>query len=316
MAKTKRRPPRPSMGSEPAPPAGRRRFARLLVERYPELSFSRAKEVIAAGQVDLEGRTATDPGQWVSAQAKIAWRRDRPRRRQYEVEIVYVAGEVVVVEKPAGLLTQPTSSGEKETVIGLLSDRLGRREGKRPFLAVVHRLDKETSGLLVFARSLPAQRALQEELKERALTRQYLALVEGAVRGEAGTFDRALAGDGVHEKRHVVRRDETGRAAVTHWQVRERLAGATWLEVSLETGRTHQIRIHFSAAGNPVVGEWVYRPSGGAPPPIAFGRLALHAARLAFVHPGTGERRVFESALPADLVALLARLRSAARAAR
>lgn len=286
------------------------RLARRLVERYPELSFTHAKQVVAAGQVTVGGEVATDPGLWVAANAEAVWERDRPRRRvRPRLDIVHEDDDVVVVVKPAGLLTQPTPAGERDTLFGRLADALGRGR-VRPYLAVVHRLDREASGLLVFARNLGALHALQGQLRAHRLTRRYLAIVEGRLAQEAGTFDRALAGDGTRERRHVAKPGESGRPAVTHFRVRERLAGATLVEVELETGRTHQIRIHFAAAGHPLLGERVYRRPGAPPPPAALARLALHAAELAFIHPRSGERLRSTSPLPGELVQLVDGLRS------
>jgi 23S rRNA pseudouridine1911/1915/1917 synthase len=184
-----------------------------------------------------------------------------------------------------------------------------RKRGERPFLAVVQRLDRDTSGLVVFATSRRGQASLSHQLLERTMTRVYDAIVEGEMSGEAGTIDAALVGDGVRRRRWVARPGERGKPSVTHWRVVERLVGATRLRVSLETGRTHQIRIHLASIGHVVVGEKVYRAGEDAAPGIDFPRQALHAGELAFRHPADGREMRFTAPLPEDLERLLRRLR-------
>jgi 23S rRNA pseudouridine1911/1915/1917 synthase len=289
----------------------RRRLARVVQELHPELSFSRAKRAIDAGQVEVDGATVRDPGALVEPAATVVWRRDRPATPAgaIRVELVHHDGDIAVAIKPAGLLTVPTPAREKDTMLSRVALAVARREGSRPFLAVVHRLDRDTSGLVVFAASRPALASLQAQLLDRTMGRQYTAVVAGEMSADAGTFDRALIGDGLRRRRWVTRAGETGKPAVTHWRVVERFAGATRVEVALETGRTHQIRIHFAAAGHPVLGEPVYRAPGIEPPPAAIGRQALHAGRLSFTHPRDRRPLVFEAPLPADLERLLAELR-------
>lgn len=298
----------PSSG--PAPDA--ERLARRLHREHPELTFTRAKREIEAGRVSVDGQVDHDPGTWVDPRVQVAWNPDappRPRARAPAVELVHEDDDVVVAVKPAGLLTQPTPEREKDTLLSRVSLALARkRGGDRGFLAVVHRLDRETSGLVAFAASRRALESLQAQLEDHSLGRLYDAAVEGAVEDERGVFDRALIGDGTHRRRWVAGPGERGKPAVTHWRVLQRFATATRLEVALETGRTHQIRIHFAAAGHPVIGDRVYRPRRLGPPPVTFPRLALHAGELSFEHPRSGRRITVRTPPPPDYRTLLERL--------
>jgi 23S rRNA pseudouridine1911/1915/1917 synthase len=186
-----------------------------------------------------------------------------------------------------------------------------RHGDPRPFLGVVHRLDKETSGAIALARSPRSLRALQALFRAHDIERQYLAIVEGRVHSVAGTVDRALVTDRGDRRRGVAHAPGQGRDAVTHFQVVERFGGAvTLLACWLETGRTHQIRIHMAEAGHPVVGDAVYRPRHAPPAKIRFHRQALHAQTLGFRHPLTGQEIHVEAPVPADLAALIEDLRN------
>jgi 23S rRNA pseudouridine1911/1915/1917 synthase len=294
---------------------GALRLARALAARHPETSFSRAKRAIEEGQVSVDGEIVRDPGEWVASAAQIEWLRDRPADRtpaRLRIDLVHADPHVAVAVKPAGLLTMPTPDREKDTLLSRLALVVARRKGKRPFLAVVHRLDRDTSGLVAFATSRRGLTSLQSQLADHSMSRVYDAVVAGEVAGEAGTFDQALVGDGVRRKRWVAAAGELGKSAVTHWRVVERLRGATRLQVALETGRTHQIRIHFAAAGHPVLGDTVYFAGAGRPPRRPrLGRLALHAAELSFRHPADGRPMRFTAPLPEELEDLLAELRTA-----
>lgn len=308
-------PPRPPerAGGPVAPkaPPGHQRLARLLQSHHPDLSFTRAKEAVAAGQVLVDGAVATDPGAWVAGGAAVDWDPNRPRHRQERIEVVHLDADLVVVAKPAGLLTIPTTDGEERDTLLARVVRELRRRGERPHVEVVHRLDRETSGLLVFARGRDALHALQAQLLDRSMGRVYTAVVEGEMHNSAGTFDRALVGDGLRTRRWVAGPGQVGKASITHWRVTERFAGATRVEARLETGRTHQIRIHFAAAGHPLLGDAVYRPAGSPPFPLPVPRVALHAGELYLVHPRDGRRERFRLPVPADLEELLERLRAA-----
>ncbi|GMU66723.1 MAG: hypothetical protein AMXMBFR36_29970 [Acidobacteriota bacterium] len=288
------------------------RLARRLCRQRPELSFTRAKRVIEAGQVRVDGAVERDPAAFVPFGAEVDFDPARPVLPRGEaaapVEILHADGDVVVVDKPAGVLTQPTPADERDTLLSRVSRALAKSGGRRPWVGVVHRLDKESSGLVVFATSRRALAALQEQLLERSLSRVYEAVVEGDPARDGGTFDRPLVGDGTRRRRWVAGPGERGKPAVTRWQVVARYGVATRVRVWLETGRTHQIRIHFAAAGHPVVGDRVYRRPDAPPFEIEFPRQALHAAELGFLHPADGRPMRFTAPRPADLERLLAAL--------
>jgi len=288
------------------------RLARRLCREHPELSHTRAKRVIEAGQVRVAGVVARDPGSFVAAAVAVDFDPARPVLPKGEatapVEILHADDDVVVANKPAGLLTQPTPAGERDTLLARVARALAKPGGRRPWVGVVHRLDKETSGLVVFATSRRALAALQEQLLERALSRVYEAVVEGDPARDGGTFDRPLVGDGTHRRRWVAVPGERGKPAATRWQVVARYGAATRVRAWLETGRTHQIRIHFAAAGHPVVGDRVYRRPDAPPFALDFPRQALHAAELGFLHPADGRPMRFTAPRPADLERLLAAL--------
>jgi 23S rRNA pseudouridine1911/1915/1917 synthase len=268
-----------------------RRLDQVIPRHVPELSRRKARDVIDLGGVFVDRarvKVASRPvraGQRI--EIHIGGALDRgPERVSPEPAIVFEDAHVIVADKPAGLVTAPTPESDR----GDLLDQLGRRYGE---VYLVHRLDLPTSGLLVFARTRAANKQLGDAFVRHDIDREYRAVVIGEL-AEPVTIDRPIA----------------ERRAVTHAEPLERLAGATLCRVRLETGRTHQIRIHLAGLGHPVAGD---RQHGGelartfvpkAP------RLALHAAVLGFAHPATGERLRFESELPAELAAWVARLRT------
>ncbi|GAB4177430.1 MAG: hypothetical protein Fur0039_20800 [Rhodocyclaceae bacterium] len=217
---------------------------------------------------------------------------------------------LLVVDKPAGLVVHPGNGNPCGTLLNALlyhSPQLARL----PRAGIVHRLDKDTSGLLVVAKTLEAHTELVRQLQARTVSRRYLAVVAGLARRE-GVVDAAIGRHPRQRTRMAV--VAGGRAARTHYRVIERLAGASLLECALETGRTHQIRVHMASIGHPLLGDPVYgrRRSDPRSDPFSFPRQALHAWRLALRHPGSGEPTEWESAPPADLRELIARLRERA----
>lgn len=292
---------------------GRERLARALQRLHAGLSHARAKRAVVEGQVQVGARVVRDPGAWVEPGDTVRWLRDRPVDRTPEhlrVELLHADADVAVAVKPAGLLTIPTPDREKDTLVSRLATVVARQRGERPFLSVVHRLDRDTSGLCVFATSRRALASLQAQLVDRSMSRVYDAVVLGDLAGEAGTFDQELVGDGLRRKRWVARPGERGKSAVTHWRVVERFGAATLVRVSLETGRTHQIRIHFAAGGHPVVGDPVYSAGETRAAALGLARQALHAGELAFRHPADGRSLRFTAAPPDDFARLLERLRA------
>jgi 23S rRNA pseudouridine1911/1915/1917 synthase len=213
---------------------------------------------------------------------------------------------IVVIDKPAGLVVHPGAGNWAGTLLNALLHHAPALAGV-PRAGIVHRLDKDTSGLLVVAKTVEAHTHLVRQLAARAVKREYLALVHGRVAGD-GAIDAPIGRHPVARTRMAV--TARGRAARTRYRVVERFDGATLLAVSLESGRTHQIRVHMRAIGHPLVGDPTYGKRGhGAGPLAGFPRQALHAARLGFVHPVTGAPCAWESPPPADLRALIESLR-------
>ena len=222
--------------------------------------------------------------------------------------VAYEDEQLLVVDKPAGVVVHPGAGHASGTLVHGLAGRAAGGEEDRP--GIVHRLDRDTSGLLVVARSDEAHERLQELIRKRQVERRYVALVRGRPRSWRGTIDAPVGRDRDDPTRHSLDTDSP-RDAVTHFQVAELLGGHALLDLRLETGRTHQIRVHLAAIDLPVVGDPVY----GVPEP-ALGRQFLHANRLTFTHPFSGERIDVESPLPGDLAGYLERLSAGRTGAR
>ena len=230
----------------------------------------------------------------------------RPEPSDEPLEVVFEDEHLLVIDKPAGLVVHPAPGHDEETLVNRLVG-LGAAGGDPGRPGIVHRLDRDTSGLLLVARSERAYEQLSSAIRERQVERRYLALVRGAPRSRAGRIDAAIGRDRTDRTRRSIDTD-TPREAVTWFEVRERLGERTLLEVRLETGRTHQIRVHLEAIGLPVSGDPVY----GAARDLGLERQFLHAHALAFDHPTTGERLAFASSLPSDLAAALEAARTEA----
>jgi 23S rRNA pseudouridine1911/1915/1917 synthase len=288
----------------------------LAVSRVFSLSRRAAREAVRAGRVEVDGAAADEPGLDVLETAKLAFHPSRPARYRVSTRLSVLAedDDFVIVDKPAGLLSVPTAEHEKDTLLARTLDYLHHRFGRRPLAFVVHRLDKDTSGSVVFARNRPALHFLQDLFRRHAIEREYLALVEGTV-ADSGTFSADLVADAGSARRGVARPGERGKWAVTRYRAMKKLAGVTLVSVELETGRTHQIRLHFAAAGHPVLGDRVYGESRKSKvegrklklPEVP--RQMLHARRLGFPHPRTGTLVKVESPLPEDFVRVLEVLR-------
>jgi 23S rRNA pseudouridine1911/1915/1917 synthase len=217
--------------------------------------------------------------------------------------IVYADDRLAVIDKPAGLVVHPAPGHRGETLVSVLGEMLGGGEAGRP--GIVHRLDRDTSGLMLIARDDEAHRRLAQMIKEREVGRTYLALVEGKLRSRTGTIDAPLGRDHRAPERRAVR-GRGSRDARTHFTVVEVLPADTLVEARLETGRTHQIRAHFAAIGNPIAGDDRY----GGHRRHGLERQFLHSTRLGFTHPFDGEALEFESELPDDLAGALERARA------
>lgn len=309
------------------------------------LSWGRARDLVRRGKVAVDGRTVTEPVRYVHAGQVVSIDLAARNTRTIATDLpdgalVHVDPHIIVVEKPAGISTVPfdpegmgasiakrASKGEEVTldervraVLARREKRAGGRGSAPPSVGVVHRLDKETSGLLVFTRTWAAKKSLMDEFRAHTVHRRYLAIVHGAA--EPGTIETRFVddrGDGLRgsiEHRGGRKKpvgSERSQRAVTHVEVVERLESAaigacTLIACRLETGRTHQIRIHLSEVGHPVVGERVYiRGYRGTVVPAP--RLMLHAAELGFVHPATNEEMRWVSELPTDMREVLESLR-------
>jgi 23S rRNA pseudouridine1911/1915/1917 synthase len=299
------------------------RLDRALAKALPEYSRTRLQSWIRAGRVRVDGEPARARMQLIAGQSVVlealldAVIADAPE--PIALDIVYADATLLIVNKPPGLVVHPGAGNRRGTLVNALLHHAPELS-HLPRAGLVHRLDKDTSGLLVVARTTAAHAALVAALARREIHRAYLALVRGEI--VAGT--RIDAPIGRHPSARTRMAVNTrGRPAVTHTRVVERMAGYTLLAVTLETGRTHQIRVHLSHVGTPIVGDPVYGGrhqmlvAGLAPAAAAavrtFPRQALHAERLGFIHPGSGEALTFEAAVPADMAALLTALRESAR---
>jgi len=284
-----------------------------------ELPWSKARDAVKTGKV-FRGDPpvpVTDGAKPVRKGDALEFRQNAPRphvakRSGFERgAIVFLDGSVVVVDKPSGVSTVPFAGEEdpRETLDAWVREVLAKKTSGRgrASLGVVHRIDKETSGLLVFTRTLAAKQHLGSQFRNHTTLRRYLAIVHGTI-SQARTFKTYLVenrGDGLRGSAKSGHRE--GRIAITHVEPIEPLEGATLVACTLETGRTHQIRIHLAEVGHPLVGEKVY-VRGWAGVKIDAPRLMLHATMLGFVHPVTGENVKFEAPPPADFAAVLTRL--------
>ena len=289
------------------------RLDKLVSERFG-LSRRAAQEAVLTGRVDLDGSRCDEPGRLVERDADLRFDPNRPKSRRVVgkelISVLHEDAHILIVDKPPGLPTVPSFEGEEDTLLARVERYLAIRRGGRPFVGVVHRLDKDTSGALAVALSPEARDGLQALFRAHALERQYLAVVEGRVGPAQGTIDLNLITDEGTLRRRVARRPGEGRRAVTHFRVIEHYGRvASLLACWLETGRTHQLRLHLVEIGHPVVGEPVYRPRHQPKSKARFARQALHAQTLGFVHPRTGRDVRVEAPPPGDLAALIEDLR-------
>src|SRR6478609_6162813 len=304
--------------------AAGRRFDAVLAELFPEFSRSRLSEWIKSGDALLDGRPARprDPvrgGESVSLNVVLEVQ-TTAAAEDIALDVLYEDEAVFVLDKPAGLVVHPGAGNPAGTLVNALLHRDPALE-MLPRAGIVHRLDKDTSGVMVVARTLPAHTALVEQLASRGVHRQYLAVVVGAL-VSGGTANAAIDHHPRDRIRMAVRED--GREAITHYRLRERFRAHTALECRLETGRTHQIRVHMAHLKHPIVGDPLYGgplklPRGATPELIetlrGFKRQALHAETLEFAHPISGEPIRCTAPVPADLRQLMDALREDQRAA-
>jgi 23S rRNA pseudouridine1911/1915/1917 synthase len=295
------------------------------------LSRTRLKALIEAGEVSIDRKIARDPSLRLAAGARIAFEappaEDSPIiGEDIQLSVVYEDEHLIVIDKPAGLVVHPAPGHAVGTLVNALIRHCGASLSgiggvKRP--GIVHRLDKDTSGLLVVAKTDAAHQGLADLFADHgrtgSLEREYLALAWGDFDVSAGKVVAALGRDPRNREKMAVMSGDRGRHATTHWRVEENLGPASLIACQLETGRTHQIRIHMASIGHPLLGDSVYGSGfktkaallgrGAVSALAALGRQALHASLLGFVHPATGETLRFESAPPKDFARLLKALR-------
>jgi 23S rRNA pseudouridine1911/1915/1917 synthase len=301
-----------------APEQAGRRLDQVLAELFAEYSRSRLTQWVKQGQVEVDGKPRK-PRDKVMGGEKITLRvvlelDDRFEPEPIDLDIVYEDAAILVINKPAGLVVHPASGNWQGTLLNALLHHDANLAAV-PRAGIVHRLDKETSGLLVVARTLEAQTSLVGQLQERTLTREYDAVINGVLTG-GGKVDAPIGRHPVDRKRMAV--THSGKEAITNYRVAERFRAHTHIKVKLETGRTHQIRVHMAYLKHPLVGDPVYGGRLRLPPASGerlqqtlrrFPRQALHATRLGLEHPLSGEYMEWQVALPEDMVQLLEVLR-------
>ncbi|MFA6313429.1 MAG: 23S rRNA pseudouridine(1911/1915/1917) synthase RluD [Sterolibacterium sp.] len=298
------------------------RLDQALARMLPQHSRSRLQAWLREGRIVVQGIPGADAkskiwgGERIQVAAAADPRAEPDAAEDIALDIVHEDDDILVINKPAGLVVHPGSGNWQGTLLNALLHHAPQLAAV-PRAGIVHRLDKETSGLLVVAKTLEAQTNLVRQLQARSVKRHYLALVHGAVERD-GTVDAPIGRHPTQRiKMAVVAADGRGQGkeARTHYAVRERLVNASLLECRLETGRTHQIRVHMAAIKHPLVGDPVYGKRGSAAdrsPLAAFPRQALHAWRLALLHPRSGVEMAWEAPPPEDFASLLRALREAA----
>jgi 23S rRNA pseudouridine1911/1915/1917 synthase len=308
-----------------------RYLSRSAGERRLALSRTRIKGLIEAGAIEVDGAVERSPALRLAEGARVRFEAPAPEDpsvagEDLPLDVVFEDEHLIVVDKPAGLVVHPAPRRPAGTLVNALIRHCGASLSgvggvRRP--GIVHRLDKDTSGLLVVAKTDPAHRGLAELFADHgrtgSLERRYLAVVWSPFAAAAGKVEAPIARDSRRRDRMAVAPEKRGRYALTHWQVVEPLGPATLVACTLETGRTHQIRVHMASIGHPLLGDSTYgagfktkssRLSEGANAALAaLGRQALHAATLGFEHPITGEVLRFERAPPADFSNLVSALR-------
>jgi 23S rRNA pseudouridine1911/1915/1917 synthase len=294
------------------------RLDQALARMFPDYSRSRLKEWLLAGAITVEGgpkrpRDAVSGGETIEFEP-VSESEVRAEPEPITLDVVYEDEDLLVVNKPAGLVVHPGAGNPGGTLMNGLLHHAPQLE-QVPRAGIIHRIDKDTTGLLLIAKTLPAHTALVRQLAEREIARNYLAVCNGVLTG-GGTINQPIGRHPVDRKRMSVQQD--GKPAVTHYTVLERFRAFTYVSVTLETGRTHQIRVHFAwrrhaLVGDPVYGGRLALPKGASEPVIEmlrrFKRQALHATRLAFEHPSSRETIELEVPPPADFQALLKVLR-------
>jgi 23S rRNA pseudouridine1911/1915/1917 synthase len=296
------------------------RLDRALASALPTLSRERIKALISAGQVRrADGANPRDPAIKARAGESFAVEVPAPRPAHNEAQdlglvVVYEDDHLIVIDKPAGMVVHPAAGNPDGTLVNaLLHHCAGNLSGiggvARP--GIVHRIDKDTSGLLVAAKTDRAHEGLAKQFAAHSIDRRYKAIVAGLPKG-SGTIEANLARSDANRKKVAIVGEGRGKRAVTHWRLERALRDSALVECRLETGRTHQVRVHMASIGHPLLGDPVYGRSRPATRELLkrlrFERQALHAARLGFVHPVTSEALAFDSPMPDDMQELLSAL--------
>jgi len=289
------------------------RLDRALAAVVPTLSRERLKALIRNGAVEAQGKAIRDPATKVRGDEYLSIAVPEPAPahnapQDIPLTIVFEDEYLLVVDKPAGLVVHPAAGNLDGTLVNaLLHHCAGHLSGiggvARP--GIVHRIDKDTSGLLVVAKTDVAHEGLAKQFAAHSIDRRYLAIVSGIPQATHGSVDAPLARSAVNRKKIAIVDGKRGKRAVTHWKRLELLRDTALVECRLETGRTHQVRVHMASIGHPLVGDPVYGRSGKSIgkllKQLAFQRQALHAAELGFTHPVTKHRLSFSSAMPPDM---------------
>ena len=288
------------------------RLDSFLAARLEKLTRSAAQRLIETGQVTVDGRTVPKSCKLAGTElVTAAIPEPEPVNavpQDIPLDVVYEDGDVIVVNKPAGLVVHPAPGHPDGTLVNALlyhcgSSLSGIGGALRP--GIVHRIDRDTSGLIIAAKNDRAHLALAAQLQDHSLARTYEAVAAGGFREDRGTVDAPIGRCGSDRKKMAVT-DRGGRPAVTHWETLERFSGYTHIRCRLETGRTHQIRVHLASIGHPLLGDTVY---GAKKPVSGLTGQCLHAAGLRFVHPRTGEAVELQCPLDAEFQNILEKLR-------
>jgi 23S rRNA pseudouridine1911/1915/1917 synthase len=289
------------------------RLDRALADAVPTLSRERLKALIRSGAVAANGGPVRDPSAKVKGDEELRVAVPEPQPAHNEAQdiplnIVFEDEHLLVIDKPAGLVVHPAAGNLDGTLVNaLLHHCAGKLSGiggvARP--GIVHRIDKDTSGLLVVAKTDVAHEGLAKQFAAHSIDRKYLAIVNGVPAAKDGKVDASLARSSTNRKKIAVVEEGRGKRAVTHWARKDVLRDAALVECRLETGRTHQVRVHMASIGHPLVGDPVYgrsgRTHGKLLNELGFHRQALHAAELGFTHPVTKHRLSFASPMPPDM---------------
>ena len=289
------------------------RLDRALAAAIPTLSRERLKALIRSGAVEAGGKAVRDPALKVRGEEdlRVAVPEPTPAHNEPQdipLRILFEDEHLLVVDKPAGLVVHPAAGNLDGTLVNaLLHHCAGKLSGiggvARP--GIVHRIDKDTSGLLVVGKTDIAHEGLAKQFATHSIGRRYLAIVNGVPKAGHGTVDAPLARSSANRKKIAIVEEGRGKRAVTHWKRLNVLKDAALVECRLETGRTHQVRVHMASIGHPLIGDPVYGRSGRTHGKILkelqFSRQALHATELEFVHPVTKSRLSFDSPMPSDM---------------